>query len=36
VGLPFDRAVRYVQVSPDDRIIPAPDLEWDGAVAEAR
>jgi hypothetical protein len=34
VKLPFDRAVRFVQVSPDDRIVLAADLEWDGAVAE--
>lgn len=33
---PFERSVRFVQVSPDDRIAPAADLEWDGAVAEGR
>ncbi len=34
VRLPFDRAVRFVEVSPDDRIIPAADLDQDGPVAE--
>jgi hypothetical protein len=36
VKLPFDRSVRFVQVNPDDRIVPAGDLDpyLDGRVAE--
>ena len=34
VRLPLDRAVRFVQVSRDDRVRLAADLEWHGAVAE--
>jgi hypothetical protein len=36
VRLPFDRSVRFVQVSSDDRITPAGDLDphSDGPVAE--
>ena len=32
VRLPFDRAVRLVRVSPDARVIPATNLDCDGAV----
>ncbi|MCW2652304.1 MAG: hypothetical protein JWR32_3280 [Mycobacterium sp.] len=37
VRLPWDRSVRFVQVSADDRIKPARDLDphRDGQVAEA-
>jgi hypothetical protein len=34
VRLPFDRSVRFVQVSTDDRIVPVADLKWGGVAAQ--
>jgi hypothetical protein len=36
VRLPVARGVKRVRVSPDDRIVPAADLDWDGGVVGGR